>query len=95
MQTGKGIGQVFNVGNPFEVTINELAQRIIDKCGSSSKIVHIDYETAYGKGFEDMMRRTADISRLRATIDFEIKYDLDAILADVIAKKRPPTKKER
>jgi UDP-glucose 4-epimerase len=95
MQTGKGIGQVFNVGNPFEVTINELAERIITKCGSSSKVVHMDYETAYGKGFEDMMRRTADITRLREAIDFEIKYDLDAILDDVIAKKRQPAKKER
>lgn len=93
MQTGKGVGQVFNVGNPFEVTINELATKIIAKTNSSSKIVHIPYEAAYGQGFEDMMRRTADISRLQAAIGFEIKYDLDAILDDVIARKRQPSKK--
>jgi UDP-glucose 4-epimerase len=93
MDTGKGIGKVFNVGNPFEVTINELANRIIEKTGSSSKVIHMTYEAAYGKGFEDMMRRTADITRLQAAIGFEIKYDLDAILDDVIAKKKQLLKK--
>lgn len=87
MDTGKGIGKVFNVGNPFEVTINYLAGRIIELAESSSKLKHISYESAYGSGFEDMMRRTADISRLRETLDFEIEYDLDAILKDVIAYK--------
>jgi UDP-glucose 4-epimerase len=87
MDTGKGIGQVFNVGNPFEVTMNELALRIIERTGNRSKLVHISYEDAYGKGFEDMMRRTADITKLRDTLGFEIEYDLDGILDDIIRSK--------
>ncbi|HHG85852.1 MAG TPA: NAD-dependent epimerase/dehydratase family protein [Bacteroidetes bacterium] len=87
METGKGVGKVYNVGNPFEVTINFLAERIIELTGSKSKLEHISYETAYGSGFEDMMRRTADITRLKETLDFEIEYDLDAILKDVIEYK--------
>lgn len=87
METGKGVGKVFNVGNPFEVTMNELAQRVIERTGSSSKIVHKDYESVYGKGFEDMMRRTADIARLREALNFEIEYDLNDILDDIIAYK--------
>ncbi|MEM6345529.1 MAG: GDP-mannose 4,6-dehydratase [Bacteroidota bacterium] len=85
MFTGKGVGQEFNVGNPIEITMNELAQKVIEKSGSSSKIVHKSYEEVYGKGFEDMNRRTADITKLRTTLGFELKYDLDAILEDVIA----------
>jgi UDP-glucose 4-epimerase len=88
METGKGIGQVFNVGNPFEVTINELAARIIELAGSESAIRHISYEEAYGKGFEDMNRRTADITKLKDTLGFEIEYDLDGLLSDIIAYKR-------
>lgn len=85
MFSGKGVGQEFNVGNPIEISMNQLAQRVIDKSGSSSKIVHKSYEEVYGKGFEDMNRRTADITKLSEALDFELKYDLDAILEDVIA----------
>jgi UDP-glucose 4-epimerase len=85
MFTGKGVGQEFNVGNPFEITMNQLAQKIIDKCGSQSKVVHKSYEEVYGSGYEDMNRRTADITKLQTTLDFELEYDLDGILNDVIA----------
>jgi len=85
MNCEDAIGEEFNVGNPFEITINELAKRIIQKTGSSSPLVHISYEEAYGDGFEDMNRRTADITKLKQTIDFEIEHDLDRILTDVIA----------
>jgi UDP-glucose 4-epimerase len=81
-------GEEFNVGNPFEVTMNELAEIIIEKTGSSSAIRHVAYEDIYGPGFEDMDRRTADITKLKNTIGFKIKYDLDAILDDVIAHYR-------
>jgi UDP-glucose 4-epimerase len=88
MDTGKGIGNVFNVGNPFEVTMNQLATRIIEKTGGKSKLKHISYSDAYGGGFEDMMRRTADITRLTETLGFKIEYDLEGILDDIIAHKR-------
>ena len=85
MNTEKAIGQEFNIGNPIEITINDLAQKIIDKLGASSKLKHISYEEAYGKGFEDMNRRTADISKLKEILDFDLEYNLDDILDDVIA----------
>lgn len=85
MITGKGVGEEFNVGNPNELTINELAQKVIDRSGSKSKLVHIPYEKAYGSGFEDMNRRTADITKLTETLGFEMEHDLDSILDDVIA----------
>lgn len=88
MFTGKGIGEEFNIGNPNEITINELAERIIQKTGSNSKIVHIPYKEAYGSGFEDMNRRTADITKLRNTLDFELEYELDDILDDIISYHR-------
>ena len=88
IETGKGVGGVFNVGNPFEITINELAQKVVEKTGSSAGVKHISYEEAYGKGFEDMQRRTADIGKLEETLGFVIGHDLDSILDDVIEHKR-------
>ena len=86
MMTGKGVGQEFNVGNPFEVTMNELAERVIARTGSRSQVVHKSYQEVYGPGYEDMNRRTADITKLKTTLgDFELAYDLDAILDDVIS----------
>ncbi len=85
MFSGKGIGEEFNVGNPIEITMNELAQKIVGKTGNKSKIVHKSYLEVYGKGFEDMNRRTADITKLRSTLDFELEYDLDKILNDIIS----------
>ncbi len=83
-----GSGQVFNIGNPVEITIEDLAKRVIALSGSQSGVKHIPYEQAYGSGFEDMNRRTADISKLKAAIGFEIEYDLDALLSDIIRHHR-------
>jgi UDP-glucose 4-epimerase len=88
MDTGKGVGEEFNVGNPIEITINGLAEKILAKTGSKSTLKHITYHQAYGNGFEDMNRRTADITKLMNTVDFELEYDLDGILDDVIAYHR-------
>jgi UDP-glucose 4-epimerase len=81
-------GQVFNLGNPEEITINELARLVIKQTGSSSAIRHVSYEEAYGSGFEDMNRRTADISKIDALIGLRLKYGLADILEDVIATRR-------
>jgi UDP-glucose 4-epimerase len=60
----KAIGQVFNLGNPSEITMTNLAQRIITLTGSSSEIEYIPYEKAYEHGFEDIERRTPDITKV-------------------------------
>ena len=88
MNSKAATGRVFNVGNPFEITILELAEQIIAKTGSNGGIKYIPYEVAYGKGFEDMNRRTADISRLKETLGFEIENDLHDILGDIIQYQR-------
>jgi UDP-glucose 4-epimerase len=77
-------GEIFNVGNDHEVTINELAQMIIDMTGSNSAIEHIPYEKAYGPGFEDMERRCPNIDKIRKLIGFELAYDLEATIQSVI-----------
>ena len=77
-------GDVFNVGNDKEVTINKLAKRVKEMTGSSSAIEHVPYEKAYGPGFEDMRRRCPNITKIRKLIGFEPKYDLDAMIQGVI-----------
>ncbi|MEM7372277.1 MAG: GDP-mannose 4,6-dehydratase [Bacteroidota bacterium] len=84
MFSGKGVGEEFNIGNPIEITMNELAEKVIAKTESESRIVHVPYEQVYGKGYEDMNRRTADITKLEQTLDFQLEYTLDSILDDVI-----------
>jgi UDP-glucose 4-epimerase len=80
----EAIGGVINVGNDRETTINELAHRVKRLTASRSDIVHIAYDRAYSKGFEDLRRRVPDISRLRDLIGFVPRDDLDATLERVI-----------
>lgn len=82
------IGRIFNVGNPQEVSILELAQRVVHLAGSSSPIVLVPYEHAYEAGFEDMRKRVPDISRLTALTGFRPTLDLDDIIRSVIAYER-------
>ena len=77
-------GDIFNVGNDHEVTINDLAQKVKDMTGSDSPIEHISYERAYGPGFEDMERRCPNIEKLRDAIGFEPSHDLETIIRSVI-----------
>jgi len=89
MNNPKAMGQVFNIGSDEEVTINELAQRVIRVSGSSSKIEHISYEKAYGQSFDDMARRVPKLDRVRSVISFQPKLNLDQIIRSVIDDKKP------
>lgn len=77
-------GSVFNLGQPEEVSIRDLAERVIAMTGSTSEIRYIPYLEAYGDGYEDTMRRVPDISRAREVVGFDPKLDLDDIIASVI-----------
>lgn len=77
-------GDIFNVGNDSEVTINELAQRVKEMTDSDSEIEHIPYEKAYGPGFEDMKRRCPSIEKIYKLIGFKPSYDLNAMILSVI-----------
>jgi UDP-glucose 4-epimerase len=82
------VGNVFNVGSTQEITILDLAQRVIDAAGSSSGIDLIPYESAYAEGFEDMRRRVPDTTKLHDLTGWEPRRSLDDILADAIADAR-------
>ena len=84
----KAIGQVFNIGNPQEVTIGDLAQRVKQMTGSNSPIQFVPYDKAYDPGFEDMPRRVPDLTRIRALIGYEPKVQLEEIIERVIAQSR-------
>lgn len=81
-------GKVFNIGRPEEVTIRQLAERVILLSGSASPIRHVSYHEAYGDGYEDMRRRVPDISRAREMVGFKPKLGLDEIIESVLADRR-------
>lgn len=78
-------GEVFNLGSEREITIRELAERVIELTGSRAGITYVPYDEAYPQGFEEIMRRVPDISKARRMLGFDPKTDLDAILGSVIA----------
>ena len=80
----KAIGQVINIGNTEEITIQALADRVRRLSGSNSPIKLIPYDEAYESGFEDMQRRLPDLGKIHAMIGYEPRYCLDDILLHVI-----------
>jgi UDP-glucose 4-epimerase len=88
VQTPDATGRVFNIGSDQPVSILDLARRVIALSGSGSAIDFQTYAAAYDADFEDIRHRVPDLSRLRSTIDYQPRFDLDAIVRDVIAWKR-------
>ena len=88
IETPECFGQVMNIGNHEEVTIKELAERVIAATGSTSKIDYIPYEIAYGAGFEDMQRRVPDLSKAKRLIGYQPTRTLDNIITDVVREFR-------
>ena len=84
----RAVGQVFNIGNGSEITINDLAAKVKTLAGSQSEIVRIPYDQAYESGFEDMPRRVPDIRKINALIGYKPTVELDEILHKVIASFR-------
>ena len=85
MDSDKAVGQVFNIGNNSQISIMELAKKVIEVTGSKSSIEKIAYETAYPEGFEDMQRRVPDISKIKQVLGWEPKINLDQIIKDIAA----------
>ena len=71
------VGQVFNVGSNRETTVLELATLIRQLAGSTSEIVHVPYEAAYGPAFEETRRRVPDVDRAREVLGFEAQTSLE------------------
>lgn len=79
------IGDVFNIGTSEEVSINRLAELIIELTGSSSKIVHVPYEEAYEKGFEDMQRRVPDTGKIESLTGWRATVPLRDTIQEIVA----------
>jgi UDP-glucose 4-epimerase len=85
MDSEKAVGKVFNVGNNSQVSIMDLAKKVIEITGSKSRIEKIAYEKAYPEGFEDMQRRVPDISKIKQVLGWEPEINLDQIIKDIAA----------
>ena len=80
------VGKVINIGNNFEISINDLANKIIAQTGSKSKIVYVPYTEAYGDGFEDMERRVPNIDLIKQLVGWKPERDLSTMIADISAE---------
>ena len=80
--TDKGMGEAFNVGGIEEITINELAKKVISICDSSSNLTYIPYEELRKRGFEDMARRIPNTEKLQKLTNWKPTKTLDQILKD-------------
>jgi UDP-glucose 4-epimerase len=85
------VGKVINIGNNFEISINDLAKKIIAQTGSKSEIVYVPYEEAYGDGFEDMERRVPNIDLIKELVDWKPQRDLSTMIADISAEMKKLT----
>ncbi len=91
MDSERAIGEVVNVGNTEEITIEELAHRVKERTGSSSPIEYVPYDKAYEPGFEDMMRRVPSVEKLHALTGFRPHTPLSEIIDRVAAFFRQKT----
>ena len=85
MDSDKAVGEVFNIGNNQQISIMELAKKVIEITASKSTIEKIAYENAYPQGFEDMQRRVPDISKIKQVLGWSPKLNLDQIIKDIAA----------
>ena len=79
----RAVGQIFNIGSDHEITISDLAHRVQRLVNPAAAIEHVPYEKAYAPGFQDMLRRVPDISKLRSFLGFEPSLDIDGIITKV------------
>ncbi|HWZ99917.1 MAG TPA: GDP-mannose 4,6-dehydratase [Candidatus Dormibacteraeota bacterium] len=85
MDSDRSIGEVVNVGNTEEITIEDLANRVKQRTGSSSTVEFIPYDKAYEPGFEDMMRRVPSVDKLQSITGFRPQTPLNEIIDRVAA----------
>jgi len=88
MADERAYGRVFNLGGAEQVSIRQLAERVLAVTGSASAITYVPYEAAYGSGYEDMQRRVPDCTRARQQIGFRPSRSLADIIGDVAAYQR-------
>jgi len=88
MNCKNAAGRVYNIGSTEEITIEKLADKIIEMTGSKSKKKFIPYEVAYGRPMEDMMRRVPSLERIKKTIGWKPKTNLKETLQIIIESEK-------
>jgi UDP-glucose 4-epimerase len=78
------IGEIINIGNNFEISIKNLAQKVIELTGSNSKLVFKNYQDVYDNNFEDMQRRVPNLEKIKRLVGWEPRRNLDEIIKDVV-----------
>lgn len=95
IETPEAFGKVVNIGNDEEISIKGLAEKAIEKTGSTSEIQYIPYSEAYGEGFEDMRRRVPSLERAQTLIGYKPTRTLEDIINDVAGEFSERLKKEK
>ncbi len=80
---------MFNIGTDSEISIADLARKVIALTGSKSEIEFIPYDKAYAPGFQDMMRRKPCLKKLLARTGFKPETGLDQIILDIAQSLSP------
>jgi len=83
MDSKATIGQAFNIGSPVEITITELANKVINLTNSKSQITYKPLTEVYGENFEEPQRRVPDISKINRAVDWQPKKSLDEVILEV------------
>lgn len=78
-------GEVFNLGNDNEISINELADLIKASLNSSSTITHVSFDSVYGSDFQDIPRRVPDISKIKSYIQYDPRTELTLVISEIAA----------
>jgi len=78
------VGKTINIGNNQEISMFDLAQKIISITNSKSKIVYLPYEEVYGRDFEDMARRVPNLDLIRSLVGWQPTRNLDTIILDIV-----------
>ena len=83
MDSKASIGQAFNIGSTKEITITELAQKVIKLTDSSSEIVYKKHSEVFGDSFEEPQRRIPDISKIKKVVGWQPKHSLDEVIIEI------------
>jgi UDP-glucose 4-epimerase len=83
MDSKESIGQAFNIGSTNEITITDLAQKVIKLTRSSSEIVYKKYSDVFGDNFEEPQRRVPDMSKIKKAVGWQPKQSLDEVILKI------------
>jgi UDP-glucose 4-epimerase len=87
-ENAPGHGDVFNVGNAHEITINDLAKLVKERAKSQSELIHLPFQEVYGENYFEIKQRRPDLKKLYLTTQYEAQIPLEKTIDDLIEKFR-------